>query len=198
MNRVAFLALALCAAGCSCDWRLERMLSQPRITAYDDDPLRIELMEASSPPTRAVPWQSPVGPPELTEGCAGGDYARQIPIPLDEQVLRSGREHFATFCATCHGPLAAGESVVAATMKEAKPSSLIREPVRDYPPGRVYRTIWLGYKFMPSYRNELGVRERWAAVAHLQRLQSRMARAPTDAGVSAPVRSGPQCQGETP
>jgi hypothetical protein len=60
----------------------------------------------------------------------------------------------------------------------------------------VYRTILVGYKLMPSYRNELNTRERWAAAAFVQRLQA--AEPPPDAGVPAPVRPGPACAGEAP
>lgn len=194
--KAASVAIAIWIAGCSCDWRLERMQAQPRVAAYADDSDRIAIMVASSPTAGTVPRQTVS--PELAQGCAGASYVAESPVEVSDDVLKTGRERFRILCATCHGARGIGDSAVARAMEKTKPSSLVIAPVRGYPAGRLFRTITLGYKFMPSYRNELDLRERWATVAYVQRLPESQPESPFDAGVPAPVRPGPTCPEEAP
>ena len=55
-------------------------------------------------------------------------------------------------------------------MSLRKPPSLVDDPVRSFPPGRVFQVITDGYGLMPSYASALAVDERWAVVAYLRAL----------------------------
>jgi hypothetical protein len=71
----------------------------------------------------------------------------------------------------CHGLTGDGASAVATNMVLRRPPSLIAAPVTEFPPGRVFQVMSVGYALMPAYASELPVPDRWAVVAYLQALQ---------------------------
>jgi hypothetical protein len=180
----------------ACKNDFERMLVQNRVDPSAQDDLRLRMMKQGVPPAGSVAHETVVGQPELTAGCDGRSYASHIPDLTQTELTVLGPHVFTTFCVACHGPQGDGNSPVAQAMEKTKPRSLLAPPVRDYPPGRVFRTVMLGYRMMPSYRNEIGVRARWAVTATLQWLQSQHRQPPPDA--QAPFTPGPVCQGDEP
>jgi mono/diheme cytochrome c family protein len=194
MKRSLWLLLTL--ALCACKNDFERMLVQDRVDPSAQDDLRLRMMKQGVPPAGSVSHETVVGQPDLTAGCDGRSYAGHIPELSQTELTVLGPHVFTTFCAACHGPTGDGNSPVAQAMEKTKPRSLLAPPVRDYPPGRVFRTIMLGYRMMPSYRNELDVRARWAVTAYLRWLQSEHRQPPPDAQVAS--TPGPVCQGDEP
>ena len=116
-------------------------------------------------------------------------YVTEIPIRVDRSLLDRGQHGFDIYCATCHGLLGDGDSLVAQNMPLRPPPSLLThqphgtsEVTGDagahdggghahLSAGHVFEVISQGYGFMPSYANELRVEERWAVVAYLEALR---------------------------
>ena len=192
MKGLLIFLIALSFWACQNDF--ERMQVQRRVDPSAQDGLRLRLMKQGVPPAGTVAHETVVGQPELTAGCDGRAYATHIPELSQAELTVQGPHVFTTFCAACHGPQGDGNSPVAQAMEKTKPRSLLAPPVRDYPPGRVFRTVMLGYRMMPAYRNQLDVRARWAVTAYLQWLQSQHRQPPPDA--QAPFTPGPVCQGD--
>lgn len=167
MSRLAYLFVA--SLGLSCKLDLQRMQAQRRVNPSSDDPLRLAMVQAGHP-EGTVAHDAVLGNRAWTEGCSDGRYVASVPAPVSPELLALGRARFATFCAACHGASGDGTSVVAQAMEKRRPRSLLVPPVRDYPPGRVYRSMLLGYRLMPSYRDDLDVRERWAVTAYIESL----------------------------
>lgn len=193
MKRLLWLLLPVSIFACKNDF--ERMLVQKRVDPSAQDDLRLRLMKQGVPPPGTVAHETVVGQPDLTAGCDGRAYATHIPELSQSDLTVLGPHVFTTFCVACHGPQGDGRSPVAQAMEKTKPRSLLAPPVRDYPPGRVFRTVMLGYRMMPSYRNELDVRARWAVVAHLRWMQSQVRQPPDN---QAEITPGPVCQGDEP
>lgn len=72
-------------------------------------------------------------------------------------------------------------------MELVEPRNLLVEPVRSYPPGRIYEVIVHGFGLMPGYGERLDEPERWAIAAYVQALQLSQA-VPLDA-LPGPVRA---------
>jgi hypothetical protein len=179
MKRALFATLVvLLAAGCDLEghfrapeWSLERMLEQPRADAFEASSLFADHSWMRPLPEGVVHSEALVGQPEITEGrTADGAYVTEIPIPMTMALLRRGQERFLIFCATCHGPLGDGNSVVAKYMEIRKPVSFLGEYHRSFPPGRVFAAATHGVGLMPSYAAELDVTDRWAVVAYIEAL----------------------------
>jgi cytochrome c len=90
-------------------------------------------------------------------------------MPVTRKLLELGRKRFDITCATCHGPLGDGESIVARQMALHPPPSLHRYV--NKPSGYFYEVITKGFGMMASYAAELNVEERWAIVAYIRALQ---------------------------
>ena len=149
----------------------ERMLTQRNVRPYEEARFFADNRAMRPPPEGTIDRGRMVGRPALTDGVAGGGYVRALPVPIDAALVARGRDRFELFCAACHGLRGDGVSEVARQMELRKPPSLLDEPVRGFPPGRVFQVISLGYGLMPSYAAELPVADRWATVAYLGALQ---------------------------
>lgn len=166
--------VVLAAAGCEGVLPapdLERMIDQRNVRPYAPSALFSDGRAMRPPPAGTISRARVVGEPLLTDGAADGRLAARIPLPVDRDLLERGRNRFDVFCAACHGLRGDGRSPVARNMDLRKPPSLLEQPVTDFPPGRIFQVISLGYGLMPSYAWALGVRDRWAAVAYLGALQ---------------------------
>lgn len=153
------------------DPHLERMLTQPKVLAYQQIPFLPREMAMQSPPPGTLPVDAVVDNARVTSGVSGDHWVEQIPIPMNRGLLEQGRVGFERFCAPCHGILGDGVSVVADKMALRRPENLQEGRIRAYPPGRVFQTIRKGYGLMPSYEVQLSVQETWAVVAYLRALQ---------------------------
>jgi mono/diheme cytochrome c family protein len=150
---------------------LERMTQQRNFRPYEPTVFFADGRAMRSPPPNTVPQTRILGRPQFTDGVDGDRYLDTIPVPIDRALLERGRSRFNIFCAACHGRLGDGRSEVARNMELRKPPSLVAEPVRSFPPGRIFRAITVGYGLMPAYPNELSPQDRWATVAYLRALQ---------------------------
>jgi mono/diheme cytochrome c family protein len=181
------------AALCACrteqtivtpDPHLNRMLKQEKRLAYEEDPVLPMGMAMQQPPDGTLPLSAISGQPLVTTGVAGGRWAERIPLRVDRPLIEEGRKRFDVLCATCHGVLGDGNSLVADKMALRRPPNLLDASIRSYVPGRVFQTIREGYGLMPSYAVQLSVRETWGVVAYVRALQlsqgAQIAALPTD------------------
>jgi mono/diheme cytochrome c family protein len=166
------LTLALVTLGCENPVTaigFERMVDQPRGKPFKASAYFADGRLMRSPPAGVVPFGTPAPGPRST-GLTGNAYVSALPIDVDRSLLERGRERFDVHCAVCHGLTGDGDSIVARHMSLRKPPSLVDEPVRSFPPGRVFGVISEGYGLMPSYAAALSVDERWYVVAYLRAL----------------------------
>lgn len=105
------------------------------------------------------------------------NYVKQFPLPVDEALIRRGKERYEIFCATCHGQGGDGDGLVTLRAMEleqgtwVKPTSLHAEPIRQQPVGQLYNAIANGVRKMPSYASQIPVKDRWAIVSYVKALQ---------------------------
>ncbi|HEY0250590.1 MAG TPA: cytochrome c, partial [Kofleriaceae bacterium] len=74
-------------------------------------------------------------------------------------------------CATCHGPEGDGNSPVADAMQRRRPPSLFEPKITALAPREMYRVITEGYGLMPSLRDLVPPKDRWAVVAYVRTLE---------------------------
>jgi mono/diheme cytochrome c family protein len=164
------IALSLTLVGCR-SYDFERMQEQPRYDAYQDSRVFQDGKVLQSPPEGTVPREPALISAALHDGMEDSVYVRDFPLDVDAELLARGRERFDIFCAACHGLRGDGATIVASAMRLRRPPSLHLPRIRDYPPGRIYRIARTGYGLMPSYADELSVRDTWAVVAYVRALQ---------------------------
>jgi hypothetical protein len=133
-------AAAMALAGCRTeqtlvapDPHLERMLDQPKAMPYGEAPALPHGMTMQTPPDGTLPVDTPVTSSLVSTGASGGVYADRVPIPVDRALLETGRARFEVFCATCHGMLGDGVSVVASHMALRAPPACSCRPRAPMP-----------------------------------------------------------------
>jgi hypothetical protein len=208
MSARGLALVGLCAAlwSLGCDENILDPMAdrQPRAHAYKESVFFDDGLSMHAAPEGTVPRERITMNPTLTTGRAADEtgamapngeripsYALTIPLPVTRKLLELGRKRFDITCATCHGPVGDGNSIVAQQMSLRPPPSLHR--YNDRPPGYIFEVITKGFGLMASYAAELTVEERWAVVSYVRALQISQSwpvdRAPPD--VRARLQSQP-------
>ena len=178
------LAALLATTAAACDENiLDQMADrQPRAMRYKESAFYSDGLSMRAPPEGTVPRERITLNRALTAGReADGPiqpntealphYVNTPPIPVSRKLLELGRKRFDITCATCHGPLGDGNSIVATQMALRPPPSLIKAQYVQKPAGYIFEVATKGFGLMASYASELTVEERWAVVAYLRALQ---------------------------
>jgi mono/diheme cytochrome c family protein len=180
--RALSLLLGLGAAGCNENILDQMADEQPKSMRYKESDFYADGLSMRAAPEGTVPREritlnrrltagrEPDGPVQSnTEPLP--NYVTTVPLPVSRKLLELGRKRFDITCATCHGPLADGKSIVATQMALRPPPSLQQAQYVAKPAGYIYEVITKGFGLMASYAAELSVEERWAVVAYLRALQ---------------------------
>jgi len=151
---------------------LERMIEQPRAVPYGASAAFADGRAMREPVSGTRAREQPFGGQSRVEsGLVGPDYVQDVPLPVTRASLESGRVAFERVCATCHGVLGDGNSVVAEKMRIRTPPSLHEARIAHLPAGKVFRVASLGYGLMPGYAALLSIEERWNVVGYLDALR---------------------------
>ncbi len=183
LQTISLVAVVLPAfSGLGCDENiLDQMADrQPRATRYKESHFYADGLSMRAPPEGTVPQERITVNPRLTTGHDPDgpiqsnaeplpNYVATVPVPVSRKLLELGRKRFDITCATCHGPVGDGNSIVATQMSLRPPPSLHKYTTK--PAGYIYEVITKGFGLMASYAAELTVEERWAVVAYLRALQ---------------------------
>ena len=157
--------LALTGAGCRQD-----MHDQPKYTPYRPSQFFADQRSAR-PLVEGTIAQGHLNEDELLyTGTVDGQPATMFPFPVDDAVMRRGRERYDIFCSPCHGLTGAGDGMVVQRGYRRPPSFHI-DRLREVPPGHVYDVITNGFGAMPDYAAQVPVRDRWAIAAYMRALQ---------------------------
>ena len=172
MRTAILLPAVMLLAGCSDDQDiLQRMTIQPKYVWYGSNEMFADGRAMRVPPEGTVPRQR-LATLGIESGRAeNGAYVADIPVPVTQELLEKGRKQFNITCATCHGLVGDGESMVARNMALRPPPNLHLPQYQNRPAGYFYDVITNGYGLMGSYSNEIPVRERWGVVAYIRALQ---------------------------
>jgi mono/diheme cytochrome c family protein len=95
---------------------------------------------------------------------------KELPFPVDEQVLNRGQERFNIYCTPCHDRTGTGNGMVVQRGYRRPPSFHI-DRLRQADPGHLFDVMTNGFGAMPDYREQIVPRDRWAIVAYIRALQ---------------------------
>jgi len=125
---------------------------------------------------------------------ADGAYV-PLPFAMSEADLTRGGERFGIYCSPCHGHTGDGKGKIMDYKYPIPPTSLYEQKVYDMADGYIYEVISNGVRNMPSYRQQIPVRDRWRIVAHVRALQANgtpVASTPLPGAASAPADGATQ------
>jgi mono/diheme cytochrome c family protein len=99
-----------------------------------------------------------------------GKFVDSFPFPVTLDVLQHGYHRFMIYCVVCHDPLGTGRGKIVQRGYTQPPSYHIPR-LREVPVGHIFAVISEGYGSMPSYGEQIPVRDRWAVAAYVRALQ---------------------------
>lgn len=103
-------------------------------------------------------------------GKVGTATVKELPFPIDQQVLDRGQERFNIYCAPCHDRTGSGRGMVVQRGFKQPPSFHI-DRLREADAGHFFDVMTNGLGAMPDYRTQVDARDRWAIVAYIRALQ---------------------------
>lgn len=108
----------------------------------------------------------------LHEGIVDGRFTDVLPegMTLDAALLAHGQDRYQIYCTPCHNLTGRGDGVVV-QRGYAPPQSFMEPRLRAYPLGRIVNVLKHGKANMPSYADQVPVRDRWAIAAFVRALQ---------------------------
>lgn len=168
----ATLAAALCLAACS------NMKDQPNVRTGEPSEHFADGMSTRPAPAHTVARDAAEATPFET-GFRDGQWVAELPVKLDRPLLERGRERFSIYCAACHGDDGYGSGIVARRGFPAPPS-YHDDRLRTIAVGHFFDVITRGYGVMPSYRDRISPRDRWAIAAYIRALQRSQHATPAD------------------
>lgn len=130
-----------------------------------------ETPEWIAPAIQAGMGNNPLSAAAL-EAARQASLVDTFPFPARdmEKVLQHGKNRFMIYCIVCHDPLGTGRGMIVQRGYTQPPSYHI-DRLRKVRVGHFYRVITLGYGSMPSYREQIPPRDRWAIAAYIRALQ---------------------------
>ena len=124
-----------------------------------------------------IPRGAPYRDVPVNTGRLAGttNFVQTIPVPVDEPLLRRGRQRYQIYCTPCHGAVGDGRGIV--TQYGLVAVASFHEPrLVKMPAGEIFHTITKGKNLMGAYGAAIDIPDRWAVVAYLRALQrSRLA-----------------------
>jgi mono/diheme cytochrome c family protein len=159
---------------------------QPRYDAQAPSPFFRDGRAMRTPPAGTVAfggadYESDAGSPAQNpdflgedsryyRGKDGDSWVTRIPIKVDLDLLRRGRERYDIYCAICHGATGSGKGLLTTQYGLAGVASISDELHALMPDGQFFDAITSGKGRMMPYATQLKVRDRWAIVAYLRAL----------------------------
>lgn len=162
---LAVLLVGLGTAGCR-----QKMAQQPYYDPYEATDFFADGKSARMPIDGTVAQGHLEADELLYTGKINGELANVYPFPVDENVLRRGRERFQVFCTPCHGEAGRGNGIVV-RRGYRPPPSFLDPKFADLPVGHYVDVITNGFGAMPSYAAQVPPEDRWAIVSYVQALQ---------------------------
>jgi mono/diheme cytochrome c family protein len=122
-------------------------------------------------PTGVVPHDYVAQQELLDTGMINGKAADRFPFPIDNSIMLRGQQRYNIYCVPCHDYLGTGDGMAARRGFKRKPASFQTEEMRAAPAGHFFDVMTNGFGAMPSYANQIPVRDRWAITAYIRALQ---------------------------
>ncbi|MCW9708983.1 c-type cytochrome [Aliifodinibius sp. 1BSP15-2V2] len=99
-------------------------------------------------------------------------FVEEIPVELTKSFLYRGKDRYEVYCTPCHGISGDGQGIIMTGNYGFVPApSFHIDRLRNQSNGYLYSVIANGIRTMPSYAQQIPVKDRWAIVGYLRALQ---------------------------
>jgi len=147
------------------------MADQPRYGPLQASDFFPNGASARPLPEGVVPHDSMSGNELRDTGMINGKPADTIPFTVDRDFMLRGQQRYNIYCSPCHDYLGTGRGMAARRGFQRQPATFQSDGMRAAPVGHFVDVMTNGFGSMPSYANQLPVRDRWAITAYIRALQ---------------------------
>ncbi|HEY0787295.1 MAG TPA: cytochrome c, partial [Thermoanaerobaculia bacterium] len=165
----AFLALFVIVAFSACR-APQKMADNPAYEPYEASRFFDDGMSARQPVPGTVARGTLREDTLLYTGKVGGQLANAFPFEITRADVLRGKERFEIYCTPCHGATGAGDGMIV-QRGYRRPPSYHSDRLRQVPVGHFVDVMTNGFGVMPSYANQVPVRDRWLIAAYIKALQ---------------------------
>jgi mono/diheme cytochrome c family protein len=99
------------------------------------------------------------------------NFVETNPLPITDQLLQRGEQVFNINCAACHSRLGDGNGVPKRINAMPVVANLHDKRIVELADGELFNTVSFGKGLMQGYAANIGIQDRWAAIAYLRALQ---------------------------
>lgn len=156
-------------AGCHLD-----MYQQPKIKSQSENTFYADGKGTRLPVVGTIEFGKPNLDGEFYTGYGeDGKLVREMPIQVNEAVIKRGKERFEIFCQHCHGPAGDGKGMIAQRGFElARPvGNYHTDRLRKMSAGHFFDVMTNGYGTMYGHASRIKPLDRWSIVAYIRALQ---------------------------
>ena len=106
----------------------------------------------------------------LTGKNKNGDFVENQEL-LTVELINRGEDRFNIYCAICHGEEGDGQGNITKYQYPIPPTSFNQDWLLEKKDGHYFDVITNGIRTMPSYKHQIPVKDRWAIVSYVRKLQ---------------------------
>ena len=150
---------------------ITNMDSQDKFKAYGMNTFFADSIAMRQPVEGTIARNSNFGNTELLTGMDSDSNFVSNPLALTDELVARGRERFDIFCAICHGPQGDGTGNITKYKYPIPPTNFHQDWLIEKADGYYYNVISNGIRTMPSYKHQIPVKDRWAIVGYVRKLQ---------------------------
>lgn len=169
-SALALVGILFFAVGCNQNMTFQAMGNQPRYNPLVPSDFFADGQSARPIVPGTVARGHVQDDPLLFTGKVGNQDAPMFPFAVTREVMVRGRERYDIFCAPCHDRTGSGKGMIVQRGFTPPPSFHI-DSLRSAPEGHFFDVITNGLGSMPSYGDQIPVRDRWAIIAYIRALQ---------------------------
>ncbi len=148
----------------------QKMAENPAYRPYESSRFFDDGMSARTPVPGTVARGTLREDTLLYTGKVGGQFADAFPFEVTRADVERGKQRFEIYCTPCHGATGAGDGMIV-QRGYRRPPSYHSDRLRQMPAGYFVDVMTNGFGVMPSYANQVPVRDRWLIAAYIRALQ---------------------------
>jgi len=149
------------------------MDSQDKFKAQSTNPFFADSSAMRLPVDGTVALNTNFSRNEYLTGKDANGNLIQNPELLTTELINRGGERFDIYCAVCHGIKGDGQGNIIKYKYPIPPTNFHQGWLIERPDGHYFDVITNGIRTMPSYKHQIPVRDRWAIVSYVRKLQEK-------------------------
>lgn len=177
--RTSFLALAIILMiGCRGDHSTKppihlnpNMDSQDKFKAQSVNPFFADSSAMRLPVEGTIAQNKPFRDSKYNSGKDINGNSIDNPELLTAELINRGEERFNIYCVVCHGTEGDGKGNITKYKYPIPPTSFHQDWLIEKKDGHYFDVITNGIRTMPSYKHQIPVKDRWAIISYVRKLQ---------------------------